>query len=186
MIYLLQHIQPALLIFHKNLLFLEGPDFQQKQKRSSQPLPNGKKYVCGTCGKEFPRKDNLTRHIRTHSNARPYKCDECGTGFKFNYLLTRHKRTHINYKPCKCPVCQIGIKEKANVRTDKNSAMNTVSDQVQPTSSCGSAIATEDDFSDWKKKLGNYKPIQKRFKCSRVKLSSHFNEKKSNEAVLHC
>ncbi len=38
----------------------------------------GGEYVCGTCGKDFARRFNLTKHIRTHTDEKPSASRVCG------------------------------------------------------------------------------------------------------------
>jgi len=48
-----------------------------------------KKFACDDCGKQFGRKDHLTRHALTHSGV-SYPCDYCGSSFKRKEGLKLH------------------------------------------------------------------------------------------------
>ena len=51
------------------------------------------KHRCDECGKDFKRKADLNRHLKTGSKHSPprYKCDVCGRCYTRGYLQKRHK-----------------------------------------------------------------------------------------------
>ncbi|KAF7654467.1 hypothetical protein LDENG_00069220 [Lucifuga dentata] len=53
-----------------------------------------KKYLCSTCGKEFPTSASLSRHLIIHSGKKPYKCTSCGRGFTQIGNLKTHQKVH--------------------------------------------------------------------------------------------
>jgi len=61
------------------------PHVKQELTDNSQE----KKFACDDCGKQFGRKDHLTRHALTHSGV-SYSCDYCGSSFKRKDGLKLH------------------------------------------------------------------------------------------------
>ncbi len=59
-----------------------------------QPI-SARPYVCGTCGKSFQHKSNLTNHELIHTEVTPYTCGTCGKSFKRSAYLTAHQSGFI-------------------------------------------------------------------------------------------
>ena len=53
-----------------------------------------KEHKCEYCGKEFRRKDNLTRHVKSHLNLREFPCTECSKAFNAKPDLKNHQKIH--------------------------------------------------------------------------------------------
>ncbi|CAD6201753.1 GSCOCG00002757001-RA-CDS [Cotesia congregata] len=66
---------------------------------------DGPFYKCDDCGKEFPLKERLKLHVRTHTGFKPYKCSECDKSFARGGQLAQHRRTHSHAKPYHCSLC---------------------------------------------------------------------------------
>ncbi|KAM3934890.1 uncharacterized protein RB166_002293 [Leptodactylus fuscus] len=62
-------------------------------------------YSCADCGKGFPFKSKLIRHMRTHTGEAPYSCPDCGKCFKHKTSLVDHQRIHTGEKPFSCSYC---------------------------------------------------------------------------------
>ncbi|XP_066581840.1 zinc finger protein 37-like [Prorops nasuta] len=65
----------------------------------------GPVFKCDDCGKEFPLKERLKLHVRTHTGFKPYKCSECDKSFARGGQLAQHRRTHSQIKPYRCALC---------------------------------------------------------------------------------
>jgi KRAB domain-containing zinc finger protein len=75
-----------------------------------------KPYKCDICGKGFRQREDLQRHIRTHTEDKPYKFDICDKGFGQNQNLQRHIRIHTGDKPYKCDICGKGFNKNSNLK----------------------------------------------------------------------
>lgn len=60
-------------------------------------------FKCNMCPKEFWSKDNLSRHMKLHSNIKNYVCTYCGLAFKTSAVLRKHKMAHVLIK---CLLCE--------------------------------------------------------------------------------
>lgn len=73
-------------------------------------------YECFMCKKRNLSRNNIKHHIlMTHVNGKPqFKCEHCGRAFGRKEQYTRHKKTHVNNFPFECPHC--GKKFRFKVR----------------------------------------------------------------------
>lgn len=51
------------------------------------------KFICKTCGKDFPRKSNHDSHIRLHLTIKPHVCKFCSKAFVRRSDMNRHERS---------------------------------------------------------------------------------------------
>ncbi|XP_026809130.1 zinc finger protein 572-like isoform X2 [Rhopalosiphum maidis] len=69
---------------------------------------------CPTCQRTFLNKQNLRRHMQTHSGLKPHQCSFCNLSFLRLSHLQRHHRTHTGERPFMCTECP-----KSFSRSDK-------------------------------------------------------------------
>lgn len=69
---------------------------------------------CRICKRYFNNRQNLRRHVQTHTGDKPHQCDICFISFLRLSHLQRHIRTHTGEKPYSCSLCA-----KSFSRSDK-------------------------------------------------------------------
>uniref|UniRef100_A0A3Q4BLX5 C2H2-type domain-containing protein n=1 Tax=Mola mola TaxID=94237 RepID=A0A3Q4BLX5_MOLML len=69
-----------------------------------------KTFQCELCSYTCPRRSNLDRHMKSHTDERPHKCHLCGRAFRTVTLLRNHLNTHtVCTRPHKCTDCDMAF-----------------------------------------------------------------------------
>ena len=79
----------------------------------------GARNSCNKCGKSYPRKDSLKRHMRVHSPESPVKCNICDKTCVRKDTLKRHLRGHSMGASLECDVCKRKFKRKDALQQHK-------------------------------------------------------------------
>ena len=69
---------------------------------------------CSICNRGFLNKQNMKRHMQTHSGVKPHQCTYSNLSFLRLSHLQRHHRVHTGERPFLCDQC-----DKQFSRSDK-------------------------------------------------------------------
>ena len=91
--------------------------------------------ICEKCGKEFPNKSKLNRHLLLISGVKNFKCEICPRKFALEWNLKVHQQIHggAEIHECRIVGCQKtflqksnrNVHEKSHIR-DKNSNVENI------------------------------------------------------------
>jgi len=66
-----------------------------------QPTFSDGKHRCHMCDYAGNKKQDLERHLRSHTGERPFACDQCSYRCNQKHRLTGHKKIHLKPPPKK-------------------------------------------------------------------------------------
>lgn len=84
--------------------------FEFSSESNSYPT----ELFCTICNRGFLSKQNMKRHMQTHSGVKPHQCNYCNLSFLRLSHLQRHHRVHTGERPFLCDQC-----DKQFSRSDK-------------------------------------------------------------------
>ena len=84
-----------------------------RSSRSPGGASGRKLHQCEECGKGFPVRSMLVRHMLSHSGARPHQCAQCGRSFRQKAHLKDHMPMHTGVKPYHCELCDSAFTRKS-------------------------------------------------------------------------
>ena len=89
------------------LLFqmIQYPDYEGEYHEPQPPMSDKGSAKCGVCGKEFPLKCHLRRHMVVHQGLKRYSCAICGNSFRYHHHLYTHRKILHNAPPYQCAWC---------------------------------------------------------------------------------
>ncbi|KAM0150863.1 hypothetical protein ACHAPG_008603 [Botrytis cinerea] len=108
-------------------------------RKSSLPMP-ASSFGCSQCPKSFNRRENLSRHMKTHDVPRTHICQICEKTFTRSDLLKRHEAGHERWdKKEPKPESRRGSVKRRKTSEDPESHDNFENFNWTPTSRSGSA-----------------------------------------------
>ena len=72
-------------------------------------------FSCDVCGKAFPRKESLARHLLIHIGVPDLTCNACQKSFGHKGDLEEHMRTHFEERPYSCKICAKSFKTRSTL-----------------------------------------------------------------------
>ena len=123
-------------------------DLETMKKKTKKKMCKRTSYTCTICGRTLTRssKNEVQRHLATHTAERDHKCDECGSEFSRAQELRRHKIIHTGHCPFRCNHCQAGFKAKLALRAHKRSSHNDQSVRFRDCKQCDSNFESAKAF----------------------------------------
>lgn len=122
----------------------------------SRPRP----YACTECDKTFLTSQNLTQHLRTHSEVKNFICKQCGKGFGTARNLEVHAIVHTGFKPFICRMCGKAFARKAEIRDHERTHTGEKPYQCE---FCGATFSQRSNLQSHKRAT-HYD--DKRYKCT--------------------
>ncbi|XP_022201850.2 protein bric-a-brac 2 [Nilaparvata lugens] len=93
-------------MFHPGAEAGVGADEKLQQQTALALLEHHEETTfCLICNKNFHSRQNLRRHLQTHTGEKPHRCDYCDLSFLRLSHLQRHVRVHTGERPYACTLC---------------------------------------------------------------------------------
>ena len=99
----------------KNAKFLKN--HEEKHRTEQMATGGSEDHLCPSCGKSFPTRLNLDRHIKSkHQRVKDHQCPDCGKSFVDSTRLKEHRWIHTNHKPYPCAQCDKSFRHKSHLK----------------------------------------------------------------------
>ncbi|KAG8176341.1 hypothetical protein JTE90_003303 [Oedothorax gibbosus] len=86
-----------------------------------------KSFVCKTCHRKCPSKEELNNHLLTHRNAKLYSCKICHKKLASSSNFKLHLRVHTGERPYSCEVCQKRFTQSAALKVHMDAVHSATS-----------------------------------------------------------
>ena len=120
---------------------LNGNNNMEENTITKFKMSRRKLNSCQECGKTYPGKYLLTRHIDVvHKGLKPFKCEHCGKNYTASHILSNHiKSIHEGRRDFKCELCQKSFSLQSNMITHIQMVHHKTLDQQCHT--CGKSFS---------------------------------------------
>ena len=129
------------------------------------------KCLQTSCGKRYPKKKQLLRHVSYKHRDEPIKslveakpevperhsrwCNECGKGFCNGSSLRMHMLLHSGEKPFNCNICGKGFAQKGNMVTHESKCTETLSLSIDQETGKVADESSEEDTDNLEDTMGD-------------------------------
>lgn len=89
----------------------------EKEKDTSDPKPDTKKYICNICGKVYINYKFLRYHKNSHDPKKKIKCPLCPAKFAKKNYVQQHMWVHEKDSPATCQICNKTFKSDFRLKS---------------------------------------------------------------------
>jgi uncharacterized Zn-finger protein len=150
-----------------------------------------KPFVCETCTKGFPTRQELQVHAVCHTGERPHVCETCDKRFSSTSGLYAHRKTHTEERPFSCSAdgCTRTFVTHARLTDHRQRAHSG-----EKPYACGTCARTFSTSGDLRGHEATHAKEKRQWPCSfagcdqvlgsRTNLGRHFRRVHTNEMIV--